>query len=75
MTFGPPRGQSRNNHKYDKKLLPQQAIINKVKAQLNHNTSILQKHKLNDTLDIFQNQFCINEVLAKIENNLLTTPL
>ena len=68
--------QSRNNHKYDKKLLPQQTIINKINAQLK--TIIrahYKKHKLNDTLDIFQNQFCINEALAKIENNLLTTPL
>ena len=68
--------QSRNNHKYDKKLLPQQTIISKINAQLK--TIILahyKKHKLNDTLDIFQNQFCINEVLAKIENNLSITPL
>ena len=69
--------QSRNNNKYDKKLLPQQTvIINKINAQLK--TIILahyKKHKLNDTLDIFQNQFCINEALAKIENNLLITPL
>ena len=28
-----------------------------------------KKHKLNNKLDIFQNQFCINEALAKIENN------
>ena len=62
--------QSRNNHKYDKKFLPQQTIINKINAQLK--TIILKhykKHKLNVTLDIFQNQFCINEALAKIENN------
>ena len=62
--------QSRNNHKYDKKLLPQQTIINKINAQLK--TIILRhykKHKLNGTLDILQNQFCINEALAKIENN------
>ena len=68
--------QSRINHKYNKKLLPQQTIINKINAQLK--TIILahyKKHKLNDTLDIFQNQFCINEVLAKIENNLSITPL
>ena len=53
-----------------------QTIINKINAQLK--TIILahyKKHKLNDTLDIFQNQFCINEALAKIENNLLITPL
>ena len=68
--------QSRNSHKYDKKLLPQQTIINKINAQLK--TIILahyKKHKLNETLDIFQNQFCINEALAKLENNLLITPL
>ena len=69
--------QSRNNNKYDKKLLPQQTvIINKINAQLK--TIILahyKKHKLNETLDIFQNQFCINEALAKLENNLLITPL
>ena len=62
--------QSRNNHKYDKKLLPQQTIINKINTQLK--TIILghyKKHKLNGTLDIFQNQFCINEALAKIESN------
>ena len=68
--------QSRNSHKYDKKLLPQQTIINKINAQLK--TIILahyKKHKLKETLDIFQNQFCINEALAKLENNLLITPL
>ena len=65
--------QSRNDNKYDKKLLPQQTVINKINAQLK--TVILahyKEHKLNDTLDIFQYQFCINEALAKIENNLLT---
>ena len=59
-----------------KKLLPQQTIINKIIAQLK--TIILahyKKHELSDTLDIFQNQFCINEVLGKIENNLSITPL
>ena len=68
--------QSRNNRKYDKKLLPQQTIINKINAQLK--IIILahyKKHKLNDTLDILQNQFSINEALAKLENNSLITPL
>ena len=69
--------QSRNNNKYDKKLLPQQTvIINKINAQLK--TIILahyKKRKLNYTLDIFQYQLCINETLAKIENNLLTIQL
>ena len=41
--------QSRNNHKYDKKLLPQQTIISNINAQ--PKTIILahfQKHKRND---------------------------
>ena len=62
--------QSRNNHKYDKTLLPQQTILNKMNAQLKTITlADFKKRKLNNTLDIFQNQFCINEALAKIENN------
>ena len=68
--------QSRINHKYNKKLLPQQTIINKINAQLkNIILAHYKKCKLSDTLDIFQNQFCINEALAKLENNLLITPL
>ena len=68
--------QSRNNHNYDKKLLPQQTIINKINAKLK--TIILahyKKHKLNDPLDISENQFCIHEALVKLENDLLITPL
>ena len=64
--------QSKNNNKYDKKLLAQHTIINKINAQ--SKTIILahyKKHKLNDTLDIFQGQFCINGALAKLENNSL----
>ena len=39
-----------------------QTIVNKINAQLK--TIIpahYKKHKLNDTLDTFQDQFCINE--------------
>ena len=64
--------QSRNNNKYGKKILPEHTIINKINAQ--SKTIILahyKKHKLNDTLDIFQGQFCINGALAKLENNSL----
>ena len=35
-----------------------------------HCTSTLQK-KLNDTLNPFKDQFCINKAIAKIENNSL----
>ena len=58
--------QSRNNHKYDKKLLPQQAIINKINVQQKTITlAHYNERKLNDTKK--QNQFCINEALAKSE--------
>ena len=65
--------QSRNNNVYDKKLLPQHTIINKINAQLK--TIILahyKKHKLRDTLETFRDQFYINEAIAKLQNNSLT---
>ena len=68
--------QSRDNYKYDHKLLPQQTIIKKINPHLN---SILlvhyKKHKLQDTVDTFRGQFCINEAIEKIQNNTLTTLL
>ena len=64
--------QSRNNYKYEHKLLLQQATINKINTQLN---SILllhyKKHKLQDALETFKEQFCINEAIAKLQNNTL----
>ena len=64
--------QSRNNYKFENKLLPQQTIINKINAQLN---SILllhyKKHKVQDTLQIFHQQFCINDAIAKLQNKTL----
>ena len=68
--------QSRSNKKYDKKLLPQQTIINKINTPLK--TMLLthyKKHKPHHTLHIFQEQFCIYKALAKVENNLLTIQL
>ena len=62
--------QPKNNNKYDKSLIPQYTIINKINVQLQR---ILKKHKLNDTLHQFRNQFCINEAVAEIENNSLIT--
>ena len=68
--------QSRNNKKYDKNLLSQHTLISKINAQLQN---IAQAHyknkKLNDILDLLKDQFCINEAIAKIENNLLKTIL
>ena len=66
--------QSCNNYIYEHKLLQQQTIIEKINVQLN---SILilhyKKNKLQDTLDTFREQFCINETIAEIQNNILTT--
>ena len=67
--------KSRNKNKYDKNLLPQHTIITEINAQLQ---CIIQSHcknhKLNDTINQFEAIFCINEALAKIENDSLTTP-
>ena len=64
--------QSRNNLKYDKTQLAQLTIIHKIIAQL---TTILTTHhkihKLNDTLNQFQELFSINTAIAKLDNNQL----
>ena len=65
--------QSPSNLKYEHKLLPQQTIID---AQLNNILQIqYKKHKLQDTLDTFRDHFCINEAIAKIQNNTLINTL
>ena len=67
---------SRNNHKYDKTLTPQDTIINKINAQIRNIIHTHYKyHKLNETLNIFQELFCIKEAIAKLENNLLVMQL
>ena len=48
-------------------------MIKKSAAATNNNKQ--NKRTTRNTLDIFQNQFCINEALSKLENNLLITPL
>ena len=60
---------SRNNNEYDKKLIPQHTIINKINTHLK--TTHFKEHKLNNTLQTFQDQFCINEAIAILQNNLL----
>ena len=63
---------SRNNLKYDKTQLPQETIITKILIQLqNILTSHYKLHKLNDTLTLFQQLFCINNAIAKIDNGKL----
>ena len=62
------------NYKYENKLLPQRTIISKINGLLN---SILllhyKKHKVQDTLETFNQQFCINEAIgiAKLQNKTL----
>ena len=64
--------ESKNNNKYDKTIIQQHTIITKINAQLRN---ILQTHykyhKLKETINIFQEQFCVNEAIAKIQNNTL----
>ena len=61
--------QSRNNLKYNKAQLTQQTTINKIISQL---TTILNAHyklhKINDSLNQFQELFCINNAIAKLDN-------
>ena len=67
---------STNNHKYDKTLIPQDTIINKINAQIRNIIHTHCKyHKLNETLNIFQEPFCIKEAIAKLENKLLIMQL
>ena len=55
-----------------KKLLPQRTIITKINAQLQYNLRPHYKHhKLKNTVNLFEDKFCINEVLAKVEHNTL----
>ena len=55
-----------------KKLLLQRTIITKINAQLQHILRPHYKHhKLRNTVNLFQEKFCINEVLAKVEHNTL----
>ena len=61
---------SRNNMKYKKTQLPQETIITKILAQLRKILTAHYKiHKLNETLPIFEQYFCINNTLAKKSNS------
>ena len=64
--------ESRNKLKYEKVNLNQSTIVNKINSKI---AIILNTHfkvrKINDTVQQFQNSFCINNALAKIENTKL----
>ena len=67
---------TRNNHKYDKTVIPQETIITKINVQIRNIIQTHYKHhKLNDTINIFEELFYINQALAKIENNLVNITL
>ena len=67
---------SRNNHKYDKTLIPQDTIINKINAQIRNIIHTHYKyHKLNETLNILQELFSKKQAIVKLENNLLVMQL
>ena len=69
-------GLKRNNYKYDKTLTSQDTIINKINAQTRNIINTHSKHhKLNETLNIFQELFCVKETIAHLENNLLIMQL
>ena len=64
--------QSRNNYKYENKLLPQRIIISKINGLLNCILLLhYKKHKVQYTLETFNQQFCINEAIAKLQNKTL----
>ena len=64
--------QSRNNNKCDQNLLPQHTLIKKINADVQTIVQIhFKKNKLQNTLDQLREQFCMNEAIAKIENNPL----
>ena len=53
--------ETRNNNKYDKKLLLQQTIITKINTQLKRIIKThYKKHEVNDTVNLFKEIFCIN---------------
>ena len=63
---------SRDNLKYDKVQMTQKIIITKIITHLqNIITAHYKLHKLNDTLTLFQQTFCINSAIATIENRKL----
>ena len=63
---------TRNNYKYDKTQISQDIIKTKINTRIRNIIQTYYKyHKLNGTLNIFQELFCINKALAKIENNTL----
>lgn len=64
---------TRNNYKYDKTQISQDIIKTKINARIQN---IIQTHynyhKLHDTINNFEEQFCINHAVAKVENGILT---
>lgn len=63
---------SRNKLKYDKIQITQETIITQIITHLrNIITAHYKLHKLNDTLTLLQQTFCINNAIATIQNGRL----
>ena len=63
---------TRNNYKYDNTQISQDIIKTKINSLIRNIIHTHYKHhKINGTLNIFKELFCINNAVAKIENNIL----
>ena len=63
---------ARNNYKYDNTQISQDIIKTKINTRIQNIIHTHYKyHKINSTLNTFKEIFCINNAIAKIENNTL----
>ena len=63
---------TRNNYKYDNTQISQDIIKTKINTRIQNIIHTHYKyHKINGTLNTFKEIFCINNAIAKIENNIL----
>ena len=64
---------TRNNYKCDKTQISREIIKTKINTRIRNIIQTHYKyHKLHDTINNFEEQFCINHEVAKIENGILT---
>ena len=64
--------QTRNNLKYDNITLTTKTITNKINKQIEIIlNSHFKKHKIENTLTLFEDLFCINKAIAQIQNGQL----
>ena len=58
-------------YKYNKTQISQDTIKIKINTQLQNIQTHYKYRRINGTLNIFQELFCIKQAIAKIENNAL----